>query len=289
MEIFGIILMLLIVLALFVGAISLVVLIVTALRKKRLKVPGIVAGASFGLAILLFVAFVILAVVDPQTNTDTATSNEKLPGSSSEANASSTEVTTAKPNANVEVEPTEQKEESKDDEVDLETDESLEKEEESEFDKNFEEIREERESKGEEDLSTEELDIDETETSEDTEEDTPQLDPEDLSNYRTDYDIKDIERNPMEYENELLSFEGSIIQVMEDDVYTSYRIAINGDYDRIVYVQTFTSTLESRLLEDDYVTVYAMFVDLLTYETVLGANQTIPAFMTSGERIVLNE
>lgn len=265
MEVFGIILMLLTVLAVFIGVISLLVLIVMAISKKRLKIPGMVTGISFGAALLFFISFVILAIVDPVT--DTAGSEDNLPTSSAEANPSD------------------------EDEVEIPRGKTSAEDEENTADEKTLDNKptEDTEQHEENDLENEDLEIDNTEeVTKETEEETPKVDPDDLSNYRTDYDIKDIERNPSEYKNEHLSFEGKIIQVMEDEVFTSYRIAINDDYDRIVYLQTFSETLEERLLEDDYVTVYAVFDDLLTYETVLGANQTVPAFLAHGERIILN-
>lgn len=255
MDVLGAILMLLVAFGFFVGVISLIVLVVMAISKKNLKFPGIVTGSAFGVSLLAFIGFIILAVVDPVENT---TAESEMPRSSAEANNE----TPTKPKTSASA-----------------GNESEKENEETEY--------EEEESA---DLETEELDIENTEeVTEEVDEETPEVDPEDLSNYRTDYDIKDVERNPAEYKDELLSFEGKIIQVMEDDVFTSYRIAINGDYDRIVYLQTFSETLEERLLEDDYVTVYGIFDDLLTYETVLGANQTVPAFIAHGERIVLNQ
>ena len=256
MDVLGVILMLLVAFGFFVGVISLIVLIIMAISKKNLKISGIVTGSAFGVSILAFIGFIILAVVDPVENT---TAENEMPRSSAEANNE----TPTKPKTIA----TAGNESEKDDE---------EAEDESEEEST--------------DLETEELDIENTEeVTEEVDEETPEVDPEDLSNYRTDYDIKDVERNPAEYKDELLSFEGKIIQVMEDDVFTSYRIAINGDYDRIVYLQTFSETLEERLLEDDYVTVYGIFDDLLTYETVLGANQTVPAFIAHGERIILSQ
>lgn len=256
MDVLGAILMLFVAFGFFVGVISLIVLVVMAISKKNLKVPGIVTGSAFGVSLLAFIGFIILAVVDPVENT---TAENEMPRSSAGANNE----TPTKPKTSA----TAGNESEKDDE---ETEDESEKE--------------------STDLETEELDVENTEeVTEKVDEETPEVDPEDLSNYRTDYDIKDVERNPAEYKDELLSFEGKIIQVMEDDVFTSYRIAINGDYDRIVYLQTFSETLEERLLEDDYVTVYGIFDDLLTYETVLGANQTVPAFIAHGERIILSQ
>lgn len=85
MEVLGIILMLLTVLAAFIGVISLIFLIVMAIRKKRLKVPGIITGASFGLALIAFVFFVILVVVAPETYTiETNTPSSNVNASSSD-------------------------------------------------------------------------------------------------------------------------------------------------------------------------------------------------------------
>ena len=254
MDVLGVILMLLVAFSFFIGVISLIVLAIMAISKKSLKVPGIVTGSSFGVALLAFIGFIILAVVNPIENT---TTENELPDSSAEANNE----TPTKPKTSAIAGNKEDDTES--------VDES------------------EKES---DDLETEELDIENTEeVTEEVDDETPEVDPEDLSNYRTDIDLKDIERSPDEYKDEFLSFQGKIIQVIEDDVYTAYRVAVNDDYDRIVYVQTLSLTLEERLLEDDYITVYGVFDELLTYETVLGANQTIPAFIAHGERIVLNE
>lgn len=271
METLGLLLVLLVMLALFIGVISLIVLIVMAILKKKLKVPGIITGASFGTAILaivgLFIAGMIATTGD---STSKSVADRELPSSSANANSpdNGTTDTNVETSSDKEVEVPKRKSNTEEsDEV-------------TETDTPEEGIEEDT------DLVTE--DIDEEVVEKEIEETTSEVDPEDLSNYRTDYDIKDIERSPAEYKNELLSFEGKIIQVMEDEVFTSYRIAINDDYDRIVYLQTFSETLEERLLEDDYVTVYGVFDDLLTYETVLGANQTVPAFIAHGERIILN-
>lgn len=114
-------------------------------------------------------------------------------------------------------------------------------------------------------------------------------DTSDLDNYRNDVDVRDIERNPDEYIHELIVFEGKIIQVVEDEQMASYRVAVNDDYDRIVLVSTLSSSLEERLLEDDYVTVYGEFTDLLTYETIVGGSRTVPSFVAAGERIILQD
>ena len=74
-------------------------------------------------------------------------------------------------------------------------------------------------------------------------------------------------------------FEGKIIQVMNNGSWTSYRIAVNGDYDQIMYVEDTLNRAPETLLEDDYVYFKGMSEGTTTYTTIMGAKVTIPAFM----------
>lgn len=73
-------------------------------------------------------------------------------------------------------------------------------------------------------------------------------------------------------------FEGKIIQVMNGDGFTQYRVAINGDYNTIMLVEVVNSKLTETLLEDDYVYFKGESLGTYTYTTVMGAKNTIPAF-----------
>lgn len=66
--------------------------------------------------------------------------------------------------------------------------------------------------------------------------------------------------------------------MIEDFGVTDYRFAIDGDYDRIILVSKLTSsnTTGKRILENDYITIYGVSDGLYTYETVLGAQMTVP-------------
>lgn len=123
MDVLGAILMLLVAFGFFIGVISLIVLIIMAISKKNLKVPGIVTGSAFGISILAFIGFIILAVVDPVENT---TAESEMPGSSAEANNE----TPAKPKTSATAG---NKSEKEDEET------------EDEYDKNLAKIRAERE------------------------------------------------------------------------------------------------------------------------------------------------
>lgn len=61
--------------------------------------------------------------------------------------------------------------------------------------------------------------------------------------------------------------------------YTAMRIATKGNWDNVVYVLYLRPDGENRILEDDRVTVYGSSTGLYTYETVMGAEVTLPQFM----------
>lgn len=74
-------------------------------------------------------------------------------------------------------------------------------------------------------------------------------------------------------------FEGKILQVINSSYGTSYRIAINGDYNTVMYVEDILGKATETLLEDDYVYFKGMSTGTTSYTTVLGAKVTIPSFM----------
>ena len=103
-----------------------------------------------------------------------------------------------------------------------------------------------------------------------------QFDPND---YDTGLTYEDLARNPDEHAFKAVTFEGSIIQVMQGDGYTQYRIAINDDYDQVMLIEVDSSQLESRILENDYIKFYGTYFGEVTYESVLGGNITVPSIV----------
>ena len=73
-------------------------------------------------------------------------------------------------------------------------------------------------------------------------------------------------------------FEGKIIQVMNGDGFTQYRVTINGDYDQVMLIEVKNGVSKETLLEDDYVYFKGESLGTITYTTVMGAEMTIPAF-----------
>ena len=91
---------------------------------------------------------------------------------------------------------------------------------------------------------------------------------------------KDLARNPGNYEGEYVKFSGKIVQVCYEAesifYYSSYRLATYGGYDNVVYIKVDNYGSGSRILEDDWITIYGKFDGLYTYETVMGSSVTIP-------------
>ena len=74
-------------------------------------------------------------------------------------------------------------------------------------------------------------------------------------------------------------FEGKILQVISTPAGFAYRVAINGDYDQVMYVDDTLNMATETLLEGDYVYFKGMSMGTTTYTTVMGASVTIPSFL----------
>ncbi|EQI61487.1 putative negative regulator, partial [Clostridioides difficile Y312] len=71
-------------------------------------------------------------------------------------------------------------------------------------------------------------------------------------------------------------FEGKVIQVIEDGDEVQIRLAVSGNYDKVVLCSYKKSITPSRVLEDDYITIRGISAGTITYESTMGGNITIP-------------
>ena len=94
--------------------------------------------------------------------------------------------------------------------------------------------------------------------------------------YNTGITYDQLARTPDNYLAEKVKFRGKVLQVMEGDDYISIRLAVNGDYDNVIYGQYEPSIVSSRVLEDDNITIYGLSSGLFTYESTMGAQISIP-------------
>ena len=100
---------------------------------------------------------------------------------------------------------------------------------------------------------------------------------EDVSMFRSDISYDEIARHPNDYDGELLTFSGEVAQVIEGDGTTELRIAVDGDYDDIIYGIYDNRILDSRLLEDDKIQFYGESCGIISYQSTLGATISIPS------------
>jgi len=65
--------------------------------------------------------------------------------------------------------------------------------------------------------------------------------------------------------------------VIEDDDAVQLRIAVDDDYDKMIFVEYDASIIDSRVLEDDQITIMGISLGLISYESTMGGKITIPA------------
>lgn len=110
------------------------------------------------------------------------------------------------------------------------------------------------------------------------EEEKARLEAEEAKGYETGTTFEQLARTPDDYVYTKVKFSGKVVQVMEGDGTTQIRFAVNDDYDKIIYAEISSDlTYNNRLLEDDYITISGISMGLLTYESTMGGEITIPS------------
>ena len=59
---------------------------------------------------------------------------------------------------------------------------------------------------------------------------------------------------------------------MEGDGVTQIRLAVNDDYDTILFAEFDSSVVDSRILEDDTITIRGLSTGLITYDSTMGGS-----------------
>lgn len=111
----------------------------------------------------------------------------------------------------------------------------------------------------------------------------PEISKEEFISQCQSITYNDIARNPDNYKGTKAVFTGEVVQVTEG-WFNSVIMRVNvtkGSYeiwDDTVYVTYTYADGESKILEDDIITMYGTLKGSETYTTVLGASVTIPKF-----------
>lgn len=95
--------------------------------------------------------------------------------------------------------------------------------------------------------------------------------------YNTGITYSKLARNPDKYEGKKVKFKGQVMQISEGLLSNVIRLAVGGDYDKVLYLNVSESLTEERILEDDWITIYGVSDGIETYTTVMGANVSIPS------------
>ncbi|EQH94907.1 putative variant TcdC [Clostridioides difficile DA00310] len=99
---------------------------------------------------------------------------------------------------------------------------------------------------------------------------------EEKKGYDTGITYDKLARTPDDYKYKKVKFEGKVIQVIEDGDEVQIRLAVSGNYDKVVLCSYKKSITPSRVLEDDYITIRGISAGTITYESTMGGNITIP-------------
>ena len=85
-------------------------------------------------------------------------------------------------------------------------------------------------------------------------------------------------RNPEQFKYQKVKFTGKIVQVIEGNKQTQYRMNINDDYNQVVLLTVDKDMLkDGKILVDDNIIIKGKSEGTVDYQTVLGAKVTIPS------------
>lgn len=97
--------------------------------------------------------------------------------------------------------------------------------------------------------------------------------------YETGITYDQLARTPDDYMGSKVKFTGRVVQLIEGQNDVEIRLAVNDDYDTIVYCAYDPSIVDGRVLEDDMITVYGTSAGIISYQSTLGGKISIPGIL----------
>lgn len=104
-----------------------------------------------------------------------------------------------------------------------------------------------------------------------------QKEAEEKKGYDTGITYNSLARTPDDYIGKKVKFTGKVIQVIEGDLVTDLRVAVNKDYDTVIYAEYVPSIIPFRILDNDVITMYGTSTGVISYTSTLGGKITIPS------------
>jgi len=102
---------------------------------------------------------------------------------------------------------------------------------------------------------------------------------EEKQGYETGITYDQLARTPDEYKEKKVKFKGEVIQLIENEGNDTVqiRLAVNGDYDTVIFGEYDRDIVTSRVLENDKITIFGKSAGLISYESTIGGTITIPS------------
>lgn len=98
--------------------------------------------------------------------------------------------------------------------------------------------------------------------------------------YNTGITYEQLARTPDKLMGRAVKFHGKVIQIIEGDTEVQMRLAVNDDYDKILYCAISKDNLKgTRILENDKITLYGVSTGLITYNSTMGGKISIPGVL----------
>lgn len=105
---------------------------------------------------------------------------------------------------------------------------------------------------------------------------------EEAKGYETGITYDQLARTPDDYQGKKVKFKGKVVQVIEGTSETQLRLAVNGDYDSILFCAVPKElTSSTRILENDNITIMGVSNGLLSYQSTMGGTITIPSVIVN--------
>lgn len=102
---------------------------------------------------------------------------------------------------------------------------------------------------------------------------------EEARGYETGITYEQLARTPDDFVTQKVKFTGKAVQVLYEDDIAVIRLAVDSDYDHMLYCMFDPSITPSRILEDDIITVYGASTGMYSYTSVLNATISIPSVL----------
>lgn len=99
---------------------------------------------------------------------------------------------------------------------------------------------------------------------------------EEAQGYETGITYDQLARTPDDFKGKKVKFTGKVVQVIEGSGSIQIRLAVNDNYDTILFGQYGSSIVGSRVLEDDHITIYGTSAGTISYQSTMGGTITIP-------------